>query len=107
MAKKIPNVLDDLLFHTAESQAGQEAVEALLQDWHPPRWKEEAGCDPATCSCHETRHASDGDSPRNVTIHPDRWPELAAYAATRQLTLRDAVDQALALLLPQQSRPRS
>ena len=107
MARKIPNVLDDLLFHTADSRAAQEALETLLQDWRPPRWNEDAVCDPATCSCHGTRQAGDGDSPRSVTIHPDRWPLLAAYAAARQLTPRDAVDQALALLLPQQSRPES
>ena len=93
MAKPIPSVLDDLLFHTLpddhadparRDDAGDGAPRTT--DWTPPDWsREKAG------------------NRTSLAIHPDRWPTLRAYAAAEGVSLRDAVDRALALLL---SRPR-
>ena len=93
MAKPIPNVLDDLLFHTMPDQRAEPArrdgaADRTQQtaDWTPPDW---SGDD----AVHQT----------GLAIHPDRLPALRAYAAAEGVSLRDAVDRALALLL---SRPR-
>lgn len=93
MAKPMPNVLDDLLFHTMSDDhagparrddAGDRAPQST--DWTPPDWsRDKAG------------------KQTSLAIHPDRWPTLRAYAASEDVSLRDAVDRALGLLL---DRPR-
>jgi hypothetical protein len=93
MAKPIPNILDDLLFHTmpddhtAPTRRDDDADRAQqTADWTPPDWSRD-----------DTGHQT------GLPIHPDRLPALRVYAAAEGVSLRDAVDRALALLL---SRPR-
>ena len=89
MGKPTPNILEDLLFHTmpdnhaAPAQRDHDADRAQqIAGWTPPDW----GCDD---NVHQT----------GLAIHPDRLQALRDYAAVEGLSLRDAVDCALALLL--------
>ena len=89
MAKPIPNILDDLLFHTmpddhaAPAQRDDDAGCAQqIAGWTPPDWGRD-----------DTGHQT------GLAIHPDRLQALRDYAAAEGLSLRDAVDCALALLL--------
>jgi hypothetical protein len=89
MAKKTPNVLADLLFHTADPASGRTRAGGQPAAWQPPEWGEEAA----------VAVAADDSAGGPVPIHASRRPALQRYAARHGLSLRDAVDQALALLL--------
>jgi hypothetical protein len=94
MVKKTPNVLEDLLFHTADPASGRTRVDGQPASWRAPAWDDG-----------EAITAVDEPEDGLVPIHASRWPALRRYAERRSLSLRDAVDQAIALLLEDDPAP--
>jgi hypothetical protein len=93
MVKRMPHVLDDLLFHTAPDKSREPS-----QEDHPVA-SAERPCDPLATWTRPAWDESDQEAQMRVALHTDRLAWLRDYAARHNLALRDVVDRALSLLL--------